>query len=451
MDDPSCVALAFRRLPSSTARAAALDALINELNHTEWRQLLAKLGSETFCVDIVGSLPVEIVIQIFGYLEISTPFQLQRVSRRWQTVLSSPDVLRGLLCLQGFNIALPTGLPLLGESPDVSHDYLHCRKTAEVVHRFQTGAFAKSLIVGLPPGVDCSVTYSSFEDNIAWPAYDNCAVTVLNLPSGKSLSLTGEAREKIALVALSDQLVAFFTFTGIWYACDLVTGQRKSFRLPSARVPVFSCRGKTIAGVLRDEKCPGKHVAYVWDFDRQKCRTFDLRKPDRKDLKAKPTGETFTLNPPSAVLVDPTSESLLICSKLASESDSLCSDALLYHRYSYSGDLIRSGKVNYIEKSSDAVYFKPIDRRGRFQLYFRQRAIEEGRFYPRVYCLPYDESRDYFGNGTVGLGMCERNTWWLGAHYRLSLTSTGPEPVLGCVLNRYVSQPLYCTSELNSQ
>ncbi|KAF2500227.1 hypothetical protein BU16DRAFT_523034 [Lophium mytilinum] len=447
MDNPLNVAHAFRQLPSSTARAVALDALINELNHTEWRQMLARLGGETFWFDIVGSLPVEIVIQVFSYLDISTPFQLQRVSRRWQTVLSSPDVLRGLICLLGYDSGLPAGLRLPGQSPDVDQDYLHCRKTAEYVHRFQAGVLARSIMIDLPPGAACSVTYSSFEDTIAWPKHDACAVTVLNLRSGKLLSFTGEARETITEIALSDQLVVFFTFTGVWYAGDIVTGQRKSFRLPSAHIPVFSCRGRTIAGVMRYENGYDEHVAYIWDFDTQKCRTFDLRTPRHSSSEPDPTGEAIAVSPPLAMLVDPTSESVLICSRLASRSDSLCSDALLYHRYSYTGVLIRSGSMNDIPKMSPPVYFKPVDRRGRFKLYFRTKTLAESQADPGEYCLTYDESEDHFGHpNTRSIGY-RRDAWWLGAHYRIDYAHRVPvpEPSLGCVLN---SMAFRCLHEL---
>jgi hypothetical protein len=77
--DVSCVANVFRQLPSRTSRAAALHALFNELDPYEWRDALAGLGSRTFQFDIVGSLPAEIVIMIFSFLDIATSFRLQRV------------------------------------------------------------------------------------------------------------------------------------------------------------------------------------------------------------------------------------------------------------------------------------------------------------------------------------------------------------------------------------
>jgi hypothetical protein len=70
---------AFRRLRND-GRREVMNALVNELTPYEWRTLKDITGARTFQYDIIGRLPVELVAQIFAYLDTSTPYRLQRVS-----------------------------------------------------------------------------------------------------------------------------------------------------------------------------------------------------------------------------------------------------------------------------------------------------------------------------------------------------------------------------------
>ncbi|OCL13356.1 hypothetical protein AOQ84DRAFT_112540 [Glonium stellatum] len=72
---------AFKRLSPSRSRAAVLDGIIAELTPYEWRDALKKLQKRPFLFDIVASLPAEIIIHIFSYLDVLTPFRLQRVRK----------------------------------------------------------------------------------------------------------------------------------------------------------------------------------------------------------------------------------------------------------------------------------------------------------------------------------------------------------------------------------
>jgi hypothetical protein len=166
----------------------------------------------------------------------------------------------------------------------LSRHYAYCRDQAELIHRFNSGRPANSIHIKIPPDNLCPIIYEQFGETIAWTSNADSTVIVMNLCSGKSSSFTGQGREKIQKIFLSSQLVAFFTFTGVLYASNLITGQRKSFRLPSARTPIVSCREKTIAGVLTDE-----YTAFVWDFDGQKCRTFDLRNAPHENAEVNRT------------------------------------------------------------------------------------------------------------------------------------------------------------------
>lgn len=69
----------FQEIPSSASRRAALQGIVKQLTPYEWRELYEELGRRSFQYDIVGNLPPEIVLGIFNYLPIWSPFALQRV------------------------------------------------------------------------------------------------------------------------------------------------------------------------------------------------------------------------------------------------------------------------------------------------------------------------------------------------------------------------------------
>ena len=71
---------AFQRLHASDSRSTALAALLPHLTPYEWRQLHALLDARTFNFDIVAHLPIELVANIFSYLDVAAPYRLQRVS-----------------------------------------------------------------------------------------------------------------------------------------------------------------------------------------------------------------------------------------------------------------------------------------------------------------------------------------------------------------------------------
>jgi hypothetical protein len=80
-DDVPDVVQAFRQRQTNRSRLEALEALTAELTPFEWRHLQNKLNAKDFRCDIVGTLPVELVVSIFAHLDVSTPYRLQRVRK----------------------------------------------------------------------------------------------------------------------------------------------------------------------------------------------------------------------------------------------------------------------------------------------------------------------------------------------------------------------------------
>ncbi|OCK83294.1 hypothetical protein K432DRAFT_187605 [Lepidopterella palustris CBS 459.81] len=282
----SGVVEAFKRLSTSDERAAALEAIIKELNPYEWREAFARLKRRTFQCDLVSSLPIEIGIQIFRYLDISTPFRLQSVSKNWRRLLTSPDILRPMLSTWYSDL----DRPLEGEASLRGQDYAVCQLKAEHMHRFRRGAPFSWVRINLSeqepwnmrstmPRHPAKVDF--IDETVAWldNTPESSLVKVCNLRTKKSLIVGGEGRERIHYIKLTTELISFTTFSGRIYACDLATGERRSFRLPSARSPIFSCRGRTIGGTIWEAQTSEESTVFIWNFDTCKCQTFQIENP----------------------------------------------------------------------------------------------------------------------------------------------------------------------------
>jgi len=162
---------------------------------------------------------------------------------------------------------------------------------ADHLHRFRSGHFYSDIHISVSdqrprraghtaasehPGVDFC------DDTVAW--IDNVSgtdmVKVCNLRTGRCIAVAGDGRESIQSITLTDELVAISTYSGRCYACDLATGEKRSFRLPSANDMRWSCCGRSIGGVLRDHgNNSPETTAFVWEYDSRRCKTFQIQNP----------------------------------------------------------------------------------------------------------------------------------------------------------------------------
>ncbi|KAF2687300.1 hypothetical protein K458DRAFT_188896 [Lentithecium fluviatile CBS 122367] len=251
---------ALQELKGIDSRIAALEALTRELSPYEWRVLGSLLNSRTFQFDIVGTVPVEIVALIFSYLDITTAFRLQAVSKRWCTLLRSPAVWkRGLNAWFDDNFGNDYGL------------YAH---KAQKIHRFRTGKYAA--LVKLPTDGNPSGLLNRtalVEDRFVYLSSTERDLIVRDLRTRGSWQTHGDAREKIIAVAASDQLVAYATTLNVCHVSSLAGERKTQFKLPSGMFKALACRGCTVV-------CGGLFISaaefYVWDFNMLRGKSFRI-------------------------------------------------------------------------------------------------------------------------------------------------------------------------------
>jgi len=204
---------AFTSLNTRRERVAILHAILEDLDSYEVRLVTSRLQERAFHYDIIGSTetPFEILLAIFAYLDPVTPFRLQRVSKRWQQVLSSPQLLDASLSLWYSKRDHPLAGEILGQTPD------EIRKLKlEHIGRFRRGEPSSTGRIRL------TVDEDGFNPNNAargvclhrdYLAYHYLRTAYLvHLPSGEMYRFGYQNRQSIDKVYLNDNFLIFAGF-----------------------------------------------------------------------------------------------------------------------------------------------------------------------------------------------------------------------------------------------
>lgn len=151
-----------------------------------------------------------------------------------------------------------------------------CRVRVAHARRFQSGHFSDFAswtggnyeTLDKDPGKDPQF----YGDHLGWiDCPTRTSVTLCNLRTGRIRSFRSEGRQQISHMGLSHQLVAFMTYSGMCYACDIQTQEKRSFRLPGSH-ELLVCQERYVGGSFKE--APNKTSVFVWNFDDARCRTF---------------------------------------------------------------------------------------------------------------------------------------------------------------------------------
>jgi len=194
--------------------------------------------------------------------ETSDPANTGRqVSWPWYTLLRSPVVWK-----QGLRAWFDGTL-------GCEEDYDHYAAKALDIHRFRTGKYADSFTLTYDENDIVLECAALFEETLVHVVSNQRELVVRNLRKRTSWKTHGDAREKIQLVSVSHQLVAYATSLNVCYVSDLVGEEKANFKLPPGMLKVLACRGRTVVcGGPR----PDAAEVYIWDFDRRRGRSFRI-------------------------------------------------------------------------------------------------------------------------------------------------------------------------------
>ncbi|BDD54967.1 hypothetical protein MAP00_000530 [Monascus purpureus] len=252
---------AFNALRTKDARRFVYQQLLEQLRPDEWREVQACADIHLKC-DILGSLPLEIVAQIVQSLSISEVIVLRRVSKRWNTLLSSPVVYSTVL-------HIPSGddLPVLEQR----RRFIRHARRRVMLERGQP--VSKSLYPSPQvPNPPARVAFDYFGGRCAWvdsgPDSRGTGIAVRCLRSGEMCRFHTENRDPVSSVRISDTIVATVTMRGYCHVWNHHTEEYGYFRLPSIRYDFFVVNGHKVAFCFTNS-------VTIWDFQSQSTtRTF---------------------------------------------------------------------------------------------------------------------------------------------------------------------------------
>lgn len=153
----------------------------------------ARFENEHFQFDIVGNLPIEVVVLIFKDLPLAEMLRLQIVSRTWKTLLSSRELHSGVIMTRG----------LACENPQDTLAFIKKRR------RIEEGHFASE--IALTPPRNGTARWCMAADysagHFAWIDSTKFTLNVLNLWTGKLSHFVTEDRQTFSDTKISNAIV----------------------------------------------------------------------------------------------------------------------------------------------------------------------------------------------------------------------------------------------------
>jgi hypothetical protein len=244
-------------------------------------QLVKNIISDT--CDPLNRLPTELVIHVFDYLHPFDVWSLRRTCQRWNEQLSSTQLMRDALKRYATHhpadSALDTTNSTDSSSPSLVLELRHVlalRLARPFTYVSFPGNIARPSTLHLT-----RQTMSSLLLNGTKIAYirappqltESYTVVVRDLVSGSVTDVHGEARENAMNIALSTDVVAFVTFSGILYVASLLDldASPSRVRLPSSGTAVVAAWGGTVVCHL----APSPHMI-IHQHAIRRSRSFSL-------------------------------------------------------------------------------------------------------------------------------------------------------------------------------
>ncbi|KAJ5300593.1 uncharacterized protein N7443_005595 [Penicillium atrosanguineum] len=232
--------------------------------------------------DILGKLPLELVLLVTGSLKLSEFLHLQRVSRRWTQVLSPRSVRLDALRATLGDSVLASINSLEDDAADATLLSLMKRRV-----RLERGIPVCSYTAGyLPSSLVNGMSYSN--GTCAWIDWNaesshRNTIKLLDLESGMRTQLTtgGETGTETHLVVLriSNTLIAATAENGPCHVWRRSTYEHKFFQIPSRHglpVHVVINGTKVIVTWVHLSGIAQPHKGVHWCFDSGVVRSFDI-------------------------------------------------------------------------------------------------------------------------------------------------------------------------------
>ena len=274
----------------------SLTNLIRSFGRRE-QGLVQSLISDTR--DPFYNLPTELVIYIFDFLHPYDVWSKRLICRRWNTVLSSENFTR--TALNRFGTHDPEDSAISPENHASSSHMLALRHTLAL----QNGRPFSYVNYGdqfafLPYSSPITHHLRLKGKHIAYlrgnpSTREGTNVMVRDLITGETTSLCGTAREKVMLIELSTDIVAFFTYTGTVYVASLLAlpDSLRAVRLPSSKIHAAHADRGLLACLLGGTS---GITVFVHDAEIRKSTSFSYQRHEYCDRNECDHGHAILIN-----------------------------------------------------------------------------------------------------------------------------------------------------------
>ncbi|KAF7591766.1 hypothetical protein BBP40_001146 [Aspergillus hancockii] len=257
----------FKKLKSTTARRAVYYYLLEQMYPHEWRDVRDRMNQLSFQKDILGSLPMEITVQIALYLDMSDIYILRRVSKKWNLLLSS-ELLRDSV----FHRYVGRSCPSIGlRSPGKFRQYAKQTIRLERGQPVYKAHDPPCLPLPRPTGSN-GLDFSN--GRYAW--IEDATIFVHDLHSRTTQSFCTENRDSFNMLRVSEFVVAAITLRGFCHVWSLQTSESAYFRLPSLLCRYFVVRGVGVAMAFNGTMASEKDYIIYWELDSRVARTLQI-------------------------------------------------------------------------------------------------------------------------------------------------------------------------------
>ncbi|KAF9892370.1 hypothetical protein FE257_002147 [Aspergillus nanangensis] len=254
----------FNQLSSPLARHTVYHHILDQLNLYEWRDVRDRLTQVSFHKDILGSLPLEIVVRIVKDLDLSEIHVLRRVSKNWQFLLSSDPV-----C--GTVYRMYTGLH--GQSCTVSSSRTLLQYAKQRLRLERGDPVFK---IDLSPGIALSSDLDYSTGRYAW--INGGSILVHNLRAQTNQVYCTPNRDSFVQMRISEFIVVGLTPRGYCHVWDLQSESSVSFRIPSLNIVLFVASGYNVAIAFNETggRMEGLNFVLHYDSDSRILRRVDV-------------------------------------------------------------------------------------------------------------------------------------------------------------------------------
>ncbi|EME41387.1 hypothetical protein DOTSEDRAFT_73715 [Dothistroma septosporum NZE10] len=289
--------------------------------------------------DRLAALPVELVIQILSHLSLLRTWTLRRVSRRWQDLLSSGQIVDA--ALKRWDTHNPEYRVKSPRTSGTSEDIFRRVQSWRLGRPFSR--CSRHISIGNSNGeqtLQATRTYALSGHYFAYigtSSAEDGAVIVFNLLKGSRTRYRGAARENMMCLSLTNSIIAYCSFNGKLYTSRHDHTQLGSIQLPSAGITAFCADQDTVGVVLQGGGCTFITVI-LYDCTRRTTRHFAI---DRLQVAS----ETNISCPITVLQIDVVAETVDVFGQEQIRTDTSAQSWNSYvehRRYSFAGNYLGS-------------------------------------------------------------------------------------------------------------